>query len=330
MSTMAAVTHGGAPGLDGVSVRRRDAPDPGPGEVLVRLRAAGLNHRDLFLADARTAADPAVTLGSDGAGVVEAAGPGAAAAPGAEVVINPCIGWDDPDDVPEVPEILGVPADGTFAEYVVVPARNVAPKPAHLDWAEAAALPLAGLTAYRALFTRGGLRAGEHVLLPGIGGGVATLALAMAKAAGATVTVTSRVPDKLRLARGLGADHALGSGDDWSAAPGGPADLVVDGVGSATFAAGVAALRPGGRLVSLGATTGADVPLSLRDLFFRQISVLGTSMGSAREFARMLEFVTEHGIRPVVHGARPLDEGPAALADLAAGVQFGKLVLSIS
>ncbi|GHE89856.1 putative zinc-type alcohol dehydrogenase-like protein YogA [Amycolatopsis deserti] len=326
---MTAVVHGNAAGLTGVRVTEVPSPRPGPGEVVVALRAAGLNHRDLFLVGARGPGDAPVVLGSDGAGVVVAAGPGAAVEPGTEVVVNPSLDWDEPGGVPEVPAILGVPTDGTFAEYVVVPAKNVAPKPAHLGWSEAAALPLAALTAYRALFTRGGLRAGDHVLLPGIGSGVATFALAMAKAAGATVSVTSRSPEKCRRARELGADRAVGSGEDWRTALAEPVDLVVDSVGSATFGQCLSVLRPGGRLVSLGATTGAEVSLSLREMFFRQISVLGTSMGSAREFSQMLALVAEHEIRPVVHRTYSLDDGPRALADLAAGDQFGKLVLTV-
>ncbi|NIH80425.1 zinc-binding dehydrogenase [Amycolatopsis viridis] len=329
MTTMVAVVHEGETGLTGVRAAEVPAPEPGAGEVVVAVRAAGLNHRDLFLVGAREPGDARVVLGSDGAGVVVAAGPGAAVAPGTEVVINPSLDWEEPDEVPDVPAILGVPTDGTFAEYVVVPARNVAPKPAHLDWAEAAALPLAALTAYRALFTRGGLRPGAHVLLPGIGSGVATFALAMAKAVGATVTVTSRSAEKCRQARELGADHAIGSAEDWTSAVSEPVDLVVDSVGSATFGKCVSVLRPGGRLVSLGATTGPDVQLSLRDMFFRQISLLGTSMGSARGFERMLALVAEHRIRPVVHRTFPLPDGPRALAELARGDQFGKLVLTV-
>ncbi|MFI6285202.1 zinc-binding dehydrogenase [Streptomyces sp. NPDC051018] len=167
------------------------------------------------------------------------------------MIIDPTIGWESPAGVPEVPGILGGPADGTFAEYVVVPARNALPRPAHLDWTEAAALPLSAVTAYRALFTRGGLRAGEHVLLPGIGGGVATIALAMAKAVGATVSVTSRSEDKLRRARELGADHLVHSGADWARELERPVDLVVDSIGSATSGSCLAVLRPGGRLVTL-------------------------------------------------------------------------------
>ncbi|WP_158887350.1 zinc-binding dehydrogenase [Amycolatopsis anabasis] len=326
---MISLTHSGSPGLAGVRLAETAVPEPGPGEVLIRLRAAGLNHRDLFVAGGRSAGDAPVVLGADGAGVVAATGDGVALATGDEVIIDPTLGWADPAEVPEVPDILGGPSDGTFAEYVVVPARNAVPKPAHLDWSEAAALPLSAVTAYRALFTRGGLRAGEHVLLPGIGSGVATIALAMAKASGATVSVTSRSADKLRRARELGADHAVLSDADWRAELARPVDLVVDSIGTATFTACLSVLRPGGRLVSLGATTGPDVSLSLRELFFRQISLLGTSMGSASEFHDMLALVAEHRLRPIVHQTFRLADGPKALAELARGDQFGKLVLVI-
>ncbi|MER6768005.1 MULTISPECIES: zinc-binding dehydrogenase [Amycolatopsis] len=324
---MQAVVHEGAAGVGGVRVAEVPVPRPGPGEVLVQLKAAGLNHRDLFIVDSRDPADPLAVLGSDGAGVVVAAD--ASVEVGTEVVINPSLEWAEPDVVPEVPAILGVPTNGTLAEYVVVPAGNVLPKPAHLSWTEAAALPLAALTAYRALFTRGGLTAGEHVLLPGIGSGVATFALAMAKAVGATVSVTSRSPEKLAGATELGADRAIGSSGDWAAELGEPVDLVVDSIGSATFDACLSVLRSGGRMVTLGATTGPDVELSLRNLFFRQISLLGTSMGSAREFSRMVELVTEHRLRPVVHHVYDLADGPRGLAELASGDQFGKLVVAI-
>ncbi|MFD5557020.1 zinc-binding dehydrogenase [Streptomyces sp. NPDC127068] len=330
MDRMKAVTHEGPAGLAGVAVNETAVQRAGPGDVLIELKAAGLNHRDLFVAGARTPADAPLVLGADGAGLVAETGAGVTGlVPGDEVIINPTLDWDRAVEVPEVPGILGGPTQGTFAQYVAVPARNALPKPGHLDWAEAAALPLSAVTAYRALFTRGALAPGEHVLLPGIGGGVATIALAMAKAAGATVSVTSRSEDKLRRARELGADHALRSDADWAAALVRPADLVVDSIGSATFAAALAALRPGGRFVTLGATTGADVTLSLRELFFRQISLLGTSMGSAEEFHAMLAFVAEHRLRPLVHRAFPLAEGAQALAELAGGSQFGKLVLTV-
>ncbi|HET6858466.1 MAG TPA: zinc-binding dehydrogenase [Streptomyces sp.] len=296
----------------------------------IRIHAAGLNHRDLFLMDARDDNGPAFVPGSDGAGTVTSVGDGVTGVEvDDEVVINPTLNWRRAADVPAVPDILGGPTDGTLAEYVVVPAANALRKPAHLTWPQAAALPLGGVTAYRALFTRGALRPGEHLLVPGIGGGVAILALLMAKAAGARVTVTSRDADKRARALGLGADTALDSGGDWSAELGpGSVDLAVDGVGPATFGQYPRTLRPGGRVVSYGATTGDEVRLPLRDLFFPQHTLLGTSMGSAEEFARMLEFVEEHRIRPVIDSVHPLTDASQAYGLLAAGTQFGKIVVT--
>ncbi|MEV8307116.1 zinc-binding dehydrogenase [Streptomyces flavidovirens] len=327
---MRAATHSGRPGRAGLRITDAPDPVPGPGEVKVRLRAAGLNHRDLFLMDARGAGERAFVPGSDGAGTVKSTGGGVTGIEeGDEVVINPTLNWERAAEVPAVPDILGGPTDGTLAEYVVIPAANAVRKPPHLMWPEAAALPLAGVTAYRALFTRGALRPGEHVLIPGIGGGVAVLALLMAKAAGAGVTVTSRGADKRARALELGADRAVDSGGDWSAELGeGSVDLAVDGVGPATFGQYPKTLRPGGRVVSYGATTGDEVRLPLRELFFPQHTLLGTSMGSAEEFARMLDFVARHGIRPVVDSTHPLAGTPQAYDLLAAGKQFGKIIIT--
>ncbi|MCP2261782.1 zinc-binding alcohol dehydrogenase/oxidoreductase [Streptoalloteichus tenebrarius] len=330
-STMTAVVHEGREGLDGVRVDAVPVPAVGEHDVLVELRAAALNHRDLFIVSARSEADSRLVLGSDGAGVVRAVGSAVrAVAVGDEVIVNPSLGWERADEAPAVPQVLGGPTDGTFAQFVTVPARNVAPRPSHLDWTEAAALPLVGLTAYRALFTRGGLRSGEHVLLPGIGSGVATFALLLAKAVGAEVTVTSRSEEKRRRALELGADAAVDSAGDWADRLSRPADLVVDSIGSATFESCLSALRAGGRLVTLGATTGADVRLSLRRFFLEQFSLLGTSMGSAEEFAAMLAMVDQHRLRPVVDRSYALADAPTALADLAEGRQFGKLVLTMA
>lgn len=324
--TMRALVHHGT-GVADTRPADVPVPAPGPGEVLVALTASALNHRDLFVAAARTAADPPLVLGSDGVGVIAEVGPGGnAAAVGRRVLIDPCLGWRRASEVPEVPAILGGPSQGTFAEFVAVPAVNVHPVPAHLTDHEAAALPLAGLTAYRGLFTQAAVAAGQHVVIPGIGGGVALLALQMAVAAGAEVTVTSRSADKADRALTMGAAAAVGT-PDYDAQLRRPADVVLDSIGSATFAAGMRALRPGGSMVSFGATTGADVSLSLRDLFFRQVRLIGTSMGSAEEFAAMLEFVGRHRIRPIVEAAMPLADGRKALACLQSGDVFGKLVL---
>ncbi|MCW7989082.1 alcohol dehydrogenase [Streptomyces platensis subsp. clarensis] len=328
---MRAVVHEGAKGTDGLRIAETTEPVPGPGEVRVRLRAAGLNHRDLFLMDSRSGEEPAFIPGSDGAGVVAAVGDGVAEVRvGDEVVINPTLGWEHSAHTPTVPDILGGPTNGTLAEAVVVPAVNAVLKPAHLSWPEAAALPLAALTAYRALFTRGGLSAGEHLLVPGIGGGVAGWALLLAKAAGARVTVTSRSAEKRARSLCMGADQALCSGGDWANELGQACvDLAVDGVGPAVFSQLPNVLRPGGRVVLYGATTGDELQMPLRTLFFHQYSLLGTSMGSAEEFRDLLAFVDQHRIRPVVDRVYALEEITAAYGQMEAGRQFGNVVIEL-
>lgn len=326
---MIAATHAGLPGVAGMSVTELPTPSPGAGEVRVALVAAGLNRHELFLIDRRGEGSEPLVIGADGVGAIDAVGAGVDdRLRGRSVLINPCIGWAHTQEVPEVPEILGGPRPGTFAEYVCVPERNVHPVPTHLSAHEAAALGLAGLTAYRGLFSRARLRAGEHIVITGISGGVAPIALAMAVAAGAEVTVTSRSRDAAGRALELGAAHAVVGNEDFDAVLTRPADVVFDGVGTAAFAAAVRALRPGGRLVTFGATTGADVQTSLREIFFRQIEIIGTSMGSEEEFAEMLDFVARHSIRPVVDSVRPLTAAPAALAEMADARGFGKIVFS--
>ncbi|WP_430333138.1 zinc-binding dehydrogenase [Rhodococcus sp. ACT016] len=326
---MIAATHAGLPGAAGMSVTELPTPTPAAGEVRVALAAAGLNRHELFLIDRRAEGSEPLIIGADGVGTIEAVGAGVdGRLRGRSVLINPCLGWSRTGEVPEVPEILGGPRPGTFAEYVCVPERNVHPVPPHLSAHEAAALGLAGLTAYRGLFSRARLRAGEHVVVTGISGGVAPLALAMAVAAGAEVTVTSRSRAAADRALELGATHAVVGNEDFDSALARPADVVFDGVGTAAFDAAVRALRPGGRLVTFGATTGADVSMSLREIFFRQIEIIGTSMGSEEEFGDMLDFVTRHSIRPVVDSIRPLPDAPAVLADMAHAGGFGKIVFS--
>lgn len=319
-------------GIEGIRLERVAAPEPGAGEALVRLDHAALNRHDLFVIDARAEAERPLILGSDGHGTLEAIDGAADGAPAAgdRVIINPCLGWSDPAALPLVPEVLGDPRDGTLAEYVKVPAANVHRAPAHLDPVAAASLGLAGMTAYRALFTQGGLRPGMHVLIPGIGGGVALMALIFAKQVGARVTVTSRSAAVLDHASGHGADQLLRHDDDWTRQRLGPVDLVVDSVGSAAYGRAIELLRPGGVLVSFGATTSADVTLDLRDLFFRQIEIKGSSMASEPEFEAMLRFVAEHRIVPPVGRVYPLSETAAALEDLRVGRTAGKLVVEIA
>lgn len=335
---MKCILHQGT-GLDGVRLGERAKPVARPGYAVVRLKAAALNHRDIWTALRRTAFEPPVVLGSDGAGVVDEVGEGVSGIePGDEVVINPAPGWRCKTEAAPEPGypglILGYPEDGTFAEYVAVPAESLYPKPAHLSFEEAAALPIAGVTTYRALFTKGGLKAGETVVIPGIGAGTGVQALQFAKAAGAQVIVTSRSKEKLKRAIAAGADAAFESGAAWALevkrlTGGLGAQIAVESVGRATFAQSLASLRLGGRLVLFGATSGDVVELDLVSVFLRWISIVGTTMGSAAEFAEMLAFVSAYKIAPVIDRAFALNEGVVALKYLESGGQFGKVVLTI-
>lgn len=317
----------------------RSMPDPAatPGHAVVRLKAAALNHRDLWVqlgqyANIRLPLIP----GSDGAGVVEAVGaPADAAWVGREVIINPSLDWgDDPRAQGPKFRILGMPDSGTFAEQIAIPVANLAPKPAHLTWEQAAALPLAGLTAWRALFTRARLKAGEKVLITGIGGGAALFALQFAVAAGAQVWVTSSSPGKLARAKTLGATGGVNYREaNWAASLHGAADglfdVILDSAGGAGFGSLIELTRPGGRIVFFGATTGNPPGLDLRKCFFRQLTLLGTTMGSPADFAGMTTFVALHRIVPVVDRVFPLADTEAALRHMEAAAQFGKIVLSV-
>ncbi|OYD09587.1 zinc-binding dehydrogenase [Paludifilum halophilum] len=329
---MKAVVHDGPAGWDGLKTKEMREASAGSGEVKVRLKASGLNHRDIWVLYRRKETDRPVILGSDGAGVVEHVGEGVEGIRvGDEVVINPSLGWSHTSDAPPAGfDILGSPTPGTFAESIVVPAENIEKKPAHLDWGEAGILPLAALTAYRALFTRGRLQAGEHVLIPGIGSGVATFILMMAKVAGARVTVTSRSEEKRNKALELGADAAIDSEGDWQKSmKDDQADLIIDSVGPATFEKALGRLKSGGRFVNFGASTGESVKLPLRPFFYGQFNLLGTTMGSAEEFRKMLRLVETHQIRPVLDQTYPLSEALQAFQRMKDGKQFGKIGLKI-
>jgi len=298
-------------------------PVPGPGEVIVELRTAALNRRDLLVSGGTYPFPLPLTPGSDGAGVRRDTGE--------EVVIYPALAWGDREEVhgPDF-QILGGPRDGTYAELVSVPEVNVFPKLARLSWEEAAALPLAGLTAYRALFSRGGLRAGETVLVLGAGSGVSTFAVQLAVQAGARVLVTSSSDEKIERSRALGAEGGVNYATaDWVAAVKelGGADLVIDSIGS-TWPQSLDCLRPGGRVVVFGATGGAEATLPVRPFYFGQWSLLGTMMGSPADFAGLLGSLEAGSWRPVIDSVLPLAEAATALAKMKSGNHFGKLVLS--
>ena len=306
---------------------------PASGEILVRIRAAALNHRDVFITQGLY---PNIslprTLGSDGAGEVAALGQGVSGpAVGSACVIDPMLDWGDDLHVwGDRASILGMPRDGTFAEYVNVPAENVFAKPPALSMQEAAAIPLAGLTAYRALFTRGALRKRETVLITGVGGGVQTMALLFAKHAGARTIVTSGSDEKLARARELGADVTINYRTDeaWfkTARAAGPIDLAVDSSGGASLARAIGAVRAGGRVVIYGGTTG-DVTLKPFSIFWQHVDVRGTSMGSPQDFRDMLALF-ETGLKPAIDRVFPMSEIVTAANRMLAAEQFGKIVLS--
>lgn len=311
-------------------------PSPAAGHVLVRLRAAAFNRRDVFITQGKY---PGIqlprTLGSDGAGEVAATGEGVTnVRAGDEVVIDPMFDWGDDPNVWDARKsnLLGMPTDGTFAQYVTVPAINVYAKPKRLTMEQAAAIPLAGLTAYRATFTRGALKPGETVLITGVGGGVQTFVLLFAKHAGARAIVTSGSDEKLARAKALGADEAINykTSPDWhkQLRALGPIDLVVDSSGGDTLGKALEAVRPGGRIAIYGGTNG-DATIRPFSIFWKHVTIFGTSMGSPQDFRAMLAFFNETNVEPAIDEVLPMDEAVAAAERMASSSQFGKIVLAI-
>jgi NADPH:quinone reductase-like Zn-dependent oxidoreductase len=304
------------------------------GEVIVRLRAAALNRRDYWITQGLyPGIQCPVILGSDGAGIVTTMSDGSDSAwQGREVIINPGYSWGDNSAV-QSPDfkILGMPDDGTCAEEIAVPATQLYPKPDHLGWEEAAALPLAGLTAYRALFSQGKLRKNEKVLITGIGGGVASIAMQLAVAAGATAFVTSSSQSKIDRAVSMGAAAGFDyTKSDWAeqlVSHYDSVDLIVDGAGGAGYSALIDAVSAGGRIVSYGATAGPPETINLRKVFWKQLHLIGSTMGSPEDFRAMLDMVNRRRIKPVVDEVFPLSKGNEALQLMETSPQFGKLVL---
>jgi zinc-binding alcohol dehydrogenase/oxidoreductase len=303
-------------------LRYEDVPDPVTrgGEVLVELRAASLNHLDVWIRKGLPSVPKPRILGADGAGVI--------AGTDTRVVINPGIVSNGKI------HIVGETMDGTHAELIAVPRDYLHPIPDSLSFEEAAAFPLVFMTAYRMLVTRAQLQAGEWVLIWGIGGGVATAALAIAKSLGAQVAVTSSSDEKLARARGLGADIGVNhaTGDVVAAvkeATGGGAHVIVDDVGEATWKRTLESARADARIVVCGATTGPNPPAALHRLWWKQLSILGSSMGTPQDFKDVFDLVAAGKVRPVVDRVYPLADARAAHERLEAGEQFGKIVLSI-
>jgi NADPH:quinone reductase-like Zn-dependent oxidoreductase len=310
-----------------------EAPDPvpGPGDVLVRLRASALNHLDVWTRKGLPSVPKPRILGADGAGVVEAVGEGVSGfEPGERVVLNP--GIEAPDGSIHV---IGEHMDGTNAELIAVPATNVHPIPDGLSFEEAAAFPLVFETAYRMLVTRAGLREGEWVLLWGIGGGVSSAGLTIAKALGAHTIATSSSDEKLERARELGADATVNHADgDVKAAvreatSGRGADIVVEHVGEATWRTSLDAAARGGRVVVCGATSGPNPPAALHRVWWRELSILGSTMGTRADFQGAYDLIAAGRVRPVVDHVYDLADIRAAHERLEAGEQLGKIVLAV-
>jgi NADPH:quinone reductase-like Zn-dependent oxidoreductase len=304
-------------------LRYEDAPDPVPGsdDVLVELRAASLNHLDIWIRKGLPSVPKPRILGADGAGVI--------AGTDERVVINPGIDHGNGSI-----SVIGEHSDGTHAEFIAVPRSQVYPIPAGLTFEEAAAFPLVFETAYRMLVTRAHLQPDEWVLVWGIGSGVATAALAIAKALGAKVVVTSSNDEKLRRARELGADGTVNhASDDVVSAvkdlTGGGAHVVVEHVGEATWAKSLNAARPQGRIVVCGATSGPNPPANLHRIWWKQLNVYGSSMGTRSDFEAAYDLVSSGRARPVVDEVFALENAAAAHERLERGDQLGKIILRI-
>jgi zinc-binding alcohol dehydrogenase/oxidoreductase len=316
-----------------------DWPDPtaGPGEVVIDVRAASLNRRDWWIMRNPARGAPPCILGSDAAGVVRAVGEGVTrCAPGDEVLLYPALGWGDRDDAPTADfEIFGIPRQGVFAEQTVVPEECVFGKPAHLSFAEAACIGIAGLTTWRGLLTRGGVGEGSTVLVTGAAAGTGTFAIQIATALGARVYVTTSSEEKLARCLALG---AVGGADwrdpDWPetirAATGGGVDVAIDSAGGDGWDGILRAIRPGGTLVNFGDTAGdvAQVPVAL--VYWEQRSIHGSTMGSPREYAALLEHLARDPWRPVIDSTFPLERTDDAFRRLDDPARFGKVVLAVS
>lgn len=318
----------------------RPLVEPAAGEVRVRFRNMALNHLDVFVTRGLPKRPLPAILGSDGAGIVDAIGPEVEnVRVGDEVVLYPIVSCGHCDacragqevHCPEM-AILGEHTDGTLQDTLVVPARICHPRPAHLSFEQTAALPLAWLTAYRLLFTRGDLQPGDWLVLVGIGGGVATAALLLARAHQVRVIATSRDETKRQRALELGAEVALPSesfGKAAQAATGGQgARAVIDTVGPATLDESFRALAREGMVLTVGATSGPKVELMLPRLWFKHQSLITSTMGNHSEFRSMLDDVNAYALVPPIDRVFPLEDGAAAFAHLESGEQFGKVVLS--
>jgi zinc-binding alcohol dehydrogenase/oxidoreductase len=313
----------------------KSKPAPGAGQVLVKMTAAALNHRDQWMRVGKyPGLQAGVTLGSDGCGVVEEVGEGVdSGLVGNEVIINPNNNWGpDPKAQSLDYHILGMPQDGTFAEYLLVNQDRVQHKPAHLGSEQAAALPLGGMTAFRACFTQANVNKDSKVLITGIGGGVALFALQFCTAVGAKVYVSSSSNEKIDKAVGLGAIAGFNYKEEtWTKEANkevGGFDAVIDSAGGDAINNYLKVVKPGGTIVFFGSTLGPSNGLDLFRMFWSQVRLQGSTMGNDQEFLDMIQFVGENEITPIVDSVRPFDQIISAFNQMEKGSQMGKLVVT--
>ncbi|KAJ3108525.1 hypothetical protein HDU97_000807 [Phlyctochytrium planicorne] len=326
---------------DPIKVETVPLPDVPEGHVLIRLHAAALNHRDVYIREGNY---PGVQynsiLGSDGAGIiVKTNPPNDPKLMNKRVMLSPSVGWESDKDKPENIFEFGLlghlPLPGTFAEYISVKKEMAVEIPTHLSFVEAAAFPVAGVTAFRSVFTLGNLKRGQKVLIPGIGGGVALFALQFALAAGAEVYVTSSSDEKLRMAREMGASGGVNyKNDDWvqelESETGGFFDLVVDGAAGPNVKAYTRLLGPGGILVVYGAVSGSNGNVNFPYLWFKHLTIKGACMGSLEEFNDMAKFIEKNKIKPTIAGVFDgLKNAEKAFDVMRRGTQFGKLLIDL-
>lgn len=310
-------------------------PTPANGEALVKVYASALNHRELWI---QKGLYPGMTvpciLGADGAGTVVELGEGADPSwIDKEVIIYPAYDWGPDEQAPTRQfRVLGMPDPGTMAEYIAVPTTSLVEKPSYLSWSEAAAIPVAGLTAWRALTRHGRIQKGDKVLITGIGGGVAQAGLALALAHGANVYVTSSSPDKIAFAQSIGATDGVNYKDeDWYSQLkelSGGIDIVLDSSPSQVLDNYFRFMNYGGRIVTYGSTGSPKTTISISKFFLRHIQFIGTAMGSPSEFKALLQFMELHTIKPLIHSEFTLDEGEKAFDSLRSGKQIGKIVIN--
>jgi zinc-binding alcohol dehydrogenase/oxidoreductase len=325
-----------ADGPESARVADVETPTPKAGEVRVAIKAASMNHRELFITHGQyPGMMMPTTMGCDGAGIVDMIGEGVTGASvGDEVVLYPARNWGPNRHAPAADfGLLGMPFAGTIAEYVCVPVENLAPKPAFMSFEEAGAMPLTALTSWRALMFKGQLKAGETVLISGVGGGVATFGLAFAVAKGAKVYVTGESEAVLERAKAMGALGGLLFTDpEWRRQVGkltGGIDVVMDGAPSPSFPNYVRSINPGARIVIYGSTAGNEIKFNATDIFLKSASIVGTQVGDPQDFKEMLAFAGEHRIKPVIERTFPLAEAREALLHLRDGHSFGKIVVTM-